>query len=127
MRREGRIKTSFELYTFLIAQMQLQPIEIQCALINELITTQKEFIHDVGVLMLLHPKKSIRCMVPLIWTRNFSMKPILTIATYQGPAFRSQLDAAIEKVLSICELFVRFALTHKPKTTTSNKAITIIA
>lgn len=76
MRREGGIKTSFELYAFLIAQMQLQPIEIQCALINELITTQKEFIHDVGVLMLLHPKKSIRCMVPLIWARNFSENTI---------------------------------------------------
>lgn len=72
MRREGRIKTPFELCTFLIAQMQLQPIEIQCGLINELITTQKEFIHEIGVLMLLHPKKSIRRMVPLIWAKNFS-------------------------------------------------------
>ena len=72
MRREGGIKTSFDLYAFLIAQTQLQPIEIQCALINELITTQKEFVHEVGVFMLLHPKKSIRCMVPLIWARNFS-------------------------------------------------------
>ena len=32
------------------------------------------------------------------------MKPMLTIATYQGPAFRNQPDAAIEKILSICEL-----------------------
>jgi len=72
IRREGGIKTSFELYAFLIAQTQLQPIEIQFALINELITTKKEFVHDVGIFMLLHPKKPIRCMVPLIWSRNFS-------------------------------------------------------
>ena len=32
------------------------------------------------------------------------MKPILTVATYQGPAFRNQSDAAVEKILSICEL-----------------------
>lgn len=72
MRREGGIKTSFELYEFLIAHMQLQPIEIQCALINELITAKKEFVYDVGVFMLLHPKKTIRCLVPFIWVRNFS-------------------------------------------------------
>lgn len=29
---------------------------------------------------------------------------MLTIATYQGPAFRNQPDAAVEKILSICEL-----------------------
>lgn len=72
MRREGGISTSFELYEFLIAQIQLQPIDIQCALINELITAKNTFAQDVGVLMLLHPKKSIRCMVPLIWLHHFT-------------------------------------------------------
>lgn len=72
MRREGGISTSFELYDFLIAQTQLQPIDIQCALINELITAKNTFVQDVGVLMLLHPKKPIRCMVPLIWLHHFT-------------------------------------------------------
>jgi len=67
MRREGGLNTSFKLYDFLVSQMQLQPLERQCALIKELIVAKNTLIQDVGVLMLLHPKKTIRCMVPLIW------------------------------------------------------------
>lgn len=71
MRRDSGLNTSFELYGFFIAQIQLQPLEIQCALINELVTSKNMFIQDVGVFMLLHPKKTIRRMVPLIWLDNF--------------------------------------------------------
>lgn len=70
MRRDGGLNTSFELYDFLIAQIQLQPVEIQCALIYELVTAKNTFVQDVGVFMLLHPKKAIRQMVPLIWIDN---------------------------------------------------------
>ena len=71
IRRDGGLNTPFQLYDFLIAQIQLQPLEIQCALINELVTAKNSFIHDVGVFMLLHPKKAIRQIVPLIWLDNF--------------------------------------------------------
>ena len=71
VRRESGLSSSFQLYDFLIAQIQIQPLEIQCALINELIITKNPFIQDVGIFMLLHPKKTIRQIVPFIWLDNF--------------------------------------------------------
>ena len=76
MRHEGGLKTSFELYDSLIAHVQLQTEELQCALISELIATKNTAIQDVGVFMLLHPKKNIRQMVPLIWLHQLSAQAI---------------------------------------------------
>ncbi len=108
MRREGGINTSFELYDFLIAQIQLQPIEIQCALINELTTAKNTFVQDVGVLMLLHPKKSIRCMVPLIWLHNFaentaqvsptSLRRFIVIRNWLPHDEQASIDTLIQQV-----------------------------
>jgi len=70
IRQEGGLKTAFQLCEFLLAQFILHPIERQCALIDELVTAEKEIIRDVGILMLMHPKKSVRSKVTLIWLKN---------------------------------------------------------
>jgi len=108
MRREGGINTSFELYDFLIAQIQLQPIEIQCALIHELITAKNAFVQDVGVFMLLHPKKSIRCMVPLMWLHSFaenmalaspiSLRRFIVIRNWLPHNEQASIDTLIQQV-----------------------------
>lgn len=72
MRQEGGLKTAFQLCEFLLGQFTLHPIERQCTLINELVTAEKEIIRDVGILMLMHPKKSVRSKVVLIWLKNLA-------------------------------------------------------
>lgn len=108
MRREGGISTSFELYAFLIAQIQMQPIDVQCSVINELITAKNTFVQDVGVLMLLHPKKSIRCIVPLIWLHNFtgnttqispvSLRRFIVIRNWLPQDEQTPIDTLIQQV-----------------------------
>ena len=108
MRREGGINTSFELYEFLITQIQLQPINIQCTLINELITAKNTFIQDVGVLMLLHPKKAIRSLVPMIWLHHFienttqispiSLRRFIVIRNWLPHDEQTLIDTLIQQV-----------------------------
>lgn len=108
MRRDGGLNTSFELFDFLIAQIQMQPLDIQCALINELVTSSNAFIQDVGVLMLLHPKKEIRKIVPFIWMDNFykntakvspvSLRRFIVIRNWLPYDEQSSIDSLISQI-----------------------------
>ena len=108
MRRDGGLNTPFELFDFLIAQIQLQPLEIQCALINELVTAKNAFVQDVGVFMLLHPKKAIRQMVPFIWIDNFvknttqispiSLRRFIVIRNWLPHSERASIDSLIQQI-----------------------------
>jgi hypothetical protein len=108
MRRDGGLNTPFELFDFLIAQIQLQPLEIQCALINELVSAKNTFIQDVGVFMLLHPKKAIRQMVPLIWMDNFvknttrvspvSLRRFIVIRNWLPHDEQASIDSLIQQI-----------------------------
>ncbi|NDH67614.1 MAG: hypothetical protein EBY22_06845 [Gammaproteobacteria bacterium] len=108
IRREGGLSSPFQLYDFLIAQIQIQPMEIQCALINELIVAKNAPIQDVGVFMLLHPKKLIRRMVPLIWLDNFingkirispiSLRRFIVIRNWLPYDEQSAIDTLIQQI-----------------------------
>ena len=92
----------------MIAQIQLQPLEIQCTLINELVSAKNTFIQDVGVFMLLHPKKAIRQMVPLIWMDNFvknttrvspvSLRRFIVIRNWLPHDEQASIDSLIQQI-----------------------------
>ena len=108
MRREGGLNTPFKIFDFFIAYIQLQPLEVQCDLINELVTAKNTFIQDVGVLMLLHPKKAIRQMVPLIWMDNFannatqvspiSLRRFIVIRNWLPHDEQASIDSLIQQI-----------------------------
>ncbi len=66
LRREKVFKTCFELYELILPQIQLMPTMTQLSIIAEMAMSKKAIVHELAVLMLLHPKHEIRKRVPEI-------------------------------------------------------------
>lgn len=74
IRRENRIRSSFDLFEGLMSQMQIMPVPVQLELINELTVTTKSMPHEIAVMMLLHPNVEIRKSVVKLFTNYVPIK-----------------------------------------------------
>lgn len=72
LRRENKFKTSFELCELILPHIMSMPTDEQLSLIIEMAQSKKPIVHEVSVLMLLHPKAMIRKIIANVLYRSVS-------------------------------------------------------
>ena len=103
LRRQKVYKTVFELYEMVVPQFQAFSDENQLALIAEMGCSKKPIAHELSVLMLLHPKASVRRVVAKVLlqladTKHFTpidVRRLITLRNWVPVDERSEIDAIV--------------------------------
>ena len=106
IRREKVAKNAYELYEILLPHVQLLPAEYQLSIIAELAHSKKAIAHEVSVLMLLHPKSSVRkhiaqLLCSLSDERLFTpvdLRRLIVIRNWVPSAERQDIDKLIARL-----------------------------
>lgn len=106
IRKEHRIRTSFDLYDGMLSQMKTIPAPMQLFLINELIETKKPMPHEIAVMMLLHQNVTIRKQIAVLFQGQVSketftpldLRRLIVIRNWLPDDERDTIDELIKSI-----------------------------
>ena len=106
IRREHRIRSSFDLYDGLMSQLQMMPADVYIPMVSELAMTKKDMPHEVAVMMLLNPKSEVRTQIIKILTicanqkvfTPLDLRRLIVIRNWIPSAERPPIDDLIKSL-----------------------------
>lgn len=106
VRRENRIRSSFDLHDGFMSQLQIMPTDFHLSMVIELAVTKKSTPHEIAVMMLLNTKAEIRqqiahILIGCVDQKTFTsldLRRLIVIRNWVPSAERMPIDNLIKAI-----------------------------